>query len=302
MAGKDDLGDASMTYGLLAKALGITVTTVKSYRRKFPEFWRAESQGKPIRFPARTLDLCRAVQKHFRRGLSVAETRKRLSEEFETLGEPGSPQATPASPESLSAHAAQVGSNPVGVALAPEHLARMEALLEGLFSLQNRTHSLMAELVAKLDTVADRLGPGASVSVQAAASARLGAGGVSDPGEVRPPAVMLNMPVVVRSGDGDYLGVTSRSGKPFTLGQFEAFLVRRAQDVGPAGARWLPDGQDWTLRLDNQGQTHDHHFLKAQTPRGNVVARFASLSVGGEAVSEAALQAFLRQVKETIDQ
>lgn len=121
-------------------------------------------------------------------------------------------------------------------------------------------------------------------------------------GEVLPPAAFLDLPVVVLSGDGEHLGVASRLGRPFTLAQFKAFLVRRAEGLGRFETRWLREGQEWTLRLSSQGQTHDHHFLQARTQRGNTVAVFASLSVAGKPVSDVALRTFLRQVKETLDQ
>lgn len=365
-------GEPTLTHALLAKALGVTVTTIKSYRRKFPEFFRTASLGKPIRFPAETLALCRRIHHHFKRGLSVEETRKHLGQEFETVA---------IAPEKAPAPQA-----------APEHgkasLERIEDLLEGLFDLQNRTHSLMTELLAKLDTVADRLGqpqPGAGQALRAerplssgpvstgriqraidgatqtasvwppkaAAPAHAGPGTVGTPGQAqtsrnapsgspgqtpaspkpdtsivagptptahngredspaqdaavggpRPPAEFLGMPVVVHSANGDFLGVTSPTGRPFTLEQLEAFLVRRAQDEGGFSSAWIRQGQQWTLRLEGthagEDEAREHHFLQAVTPRGNTVARFASLSVNGKPASDADLQAFLRQVKDSL--
>jgi len=120
----------------------------------------------------------------------------------------------------------------------------------------------------------------------------------------RPPVEFLNMPVVVHSANGDFLGVTSTTGRPFTLEQFETFLVRRAQDAGGFSSAWVRQGQQWTLRLDSshdgQNEAREHHFLQAVTPRGNTVARFASLSVNGKPASDADLQAFLRQVKDSL--
>ncbi|MFZ5428518.1 MAG: MerR family transcriptional regulator [Thermodesulfobacteriota bacterium] len=281
--------DPTLTHKLLAKALGVTVTTVKSYRRKFPEFWQVASQGKPIRYSAESLELCRRIRHHFRRGLSVEETRKRLAEEFTIV--------TPA----------QAPDQPAAVP-ARDPLARMEALMEGLFNLQNRTHSLLAELVSKLDTLADRLGEsrpahaaGASGKAGAAPSRveraiTLQAASVANGG--RPPASMTELPVVVRSGDGEFLGVTSPTGRPFTLAQFEEFLVMR-QSAGAFPPRWTSDGEEWTLRLEGGGTVHEHHFARAVTPRGNAVARFTSLSVDGARSSDDALQAFLRKVKES---
>ena len=359
-------GEPTLTHALLAKALGVTVTTIKSYRRKFPEFFRTASLGKPIRFPADTLALCRRIHHHFKRGLSVEETRKHLGQEFEAV--PQAPEQTPA-PQAVPEH-------------GKASLERIEDLLEGLFDLQNRTHSLMTELLAKLDTVADRIGqtqPGASQAVRAerplssgpvptgriqraidgatqtapvwsrkispAATENAGAGTVGTPGAAqtatparpdaatiagptptahteagtgregspaqdaagggpRPPAEFLGMPVVVHSANGDFLGVTSPLGRPFTLEQFEAFLVRRAQDEGGFSSAWVRQGQQWTLRLEGaragQDEAREHHFLQAVTPRGNTVARFTSLSVNGKPASDADLQAFLRQVKDSL--
>lgn len=309
--------DPTLTHDLLAKALGVTVTTVKSYRRKFPEFWRTEGQGKPLRFPPESLDLCRRIHQHFKRGLSVEETRKRLGDEFHVVA----PQAAPQPAGAPTGQAAQ--------APAPDALARMENLLEGLFTLQNRTHSLMSELVAKLDTLADRLddaprpGPSGVAASRApaeraapqtiratadraappaapAALAALAAKNAPEPG-VRPPQALLDMPVVVRSDTGEFLGVTLKSGGPVTLARFETFLADRARAMGQVRSQWLRQGQDWTLRIEHNSQASDHHFVQAVTPRGNTVARFASLSVGGKPASEHVLQAFLRQVKETLD-
>ncbi|WP_243361965.1 hypothetical protein [Fundidesulfovibrio terrae] len=306
--------DPTLTHELLAKALGVTVTTVKSYRRKFPEFWRPEGVSKPLRFPPESLDLCRRIHQHFKRGLSVEETRKRLGDEFRAVA----PQPAGA-PTGQTGQTGQAASQ----APAPDALARMENLLEGLFTLQNRTHSLMAELVAKLDTLADRLdgAPHSETSAvpasrppadraapqplratpdRAAPPAAPSAKNAPETG-IRPPQALLDMPVVVRSDTGEFLGVTLKSGGPVTLARFETFLADRARGMGQVRSQWLRQGQEWTLRIEHNSQTSDHHFVQAVTPRGNTVARFASLSVGGKPATEHVLQAFLRQVKETLD-
>ncbi|GFK94617.1 hypothetical protein NNJEOMEG_02464 [Fundidesulfovibrio magnetotacticus] len=338
--------DNTLTHRDLARALGVSETTIKSYRRKFPEFWQAEGDGKPLRFAPRCLDLARAIQTHFRRGLSVEAARARLGEEFS----PAAPAPVPVAPADSGAPKPPGNAPGTAAPSPPDSLARIEGLLEGLFTLQNRTHSLMAELLAKLDAVAEALPsgssppahapgrstPGADVGRAAPASA-CGAPGnrpvqarpaavqgarapgsppqaplrsapASDPPrtpapadqtEEAPPDAFQDLPVVVvRSSDGNYLGMTQPSGRPFALRHFARFLARRA---GPEGgrARWLRQGGDWVFSLESRGQAHDHRFQEATTPKGNAVARFSGLSVGGRAASEAALQALLRQMKET---
>ncbi|WP_243310911.1 hypothetical protein [Fundidesulfovibrio agrisoli] len=290
--------EPGLTHRDIAVALGVTVTTVKSYRRKFPEFFAGASGSRPIRFPARAGQVCARIQALFGRGYAVEQVRERLALEFDlqepSIQEPPGKEARPVPPP----------GSPENPLAAPDPLARIEGLLEGLFSIQNRTHSLLADLLARLDTVADAL---AAQQPQAAAQAKpapkpsapVRAAG---PAAVRPPAELLGLPVVVLSGDGEYLGVSSKGGKAFSLEQFEEFLVNRAKGLGPVEPRWRGAGQEWILGLRSGGQSHDHHFVRAVTPKGNAVARFSALSVGGRAESDAALQTFLRQVKESLAQ
>jgi DNA-binding transcriptional MerR regulator len=296
--------DPSLTHALLAKALGVTVTTIKSYRRKFPEFWPPSAKGKPIRFPEESLGLCKRIHHHFKRGLSVDETRKRLAEEFQSFALPppaSQPQKTlPAQPS--------------------DTFSRIETLLEGLFTLQNRTHSLLAELVVKLDTFADRVATPARAAAERPSraeqtpppTASSKQPGIATPAQVpnsagktellHPPQALMEVPAVVLSDDGEFLGVTMKSGRPLTLSQFTALLISRSDTAGTDQPLWKRHGQEWVLRLKSQGQILEHHFQQAVTPRGNTVARFSSLSSGGQLSPEHSLQALLRQVKDTLDQ
>lgn len=297
------MSPAPPTHQDLARAAKVTVTTIKSYRRKFPEFFPVASQGKPLRFTPMAMKAALAVSRHFRAGLAVDSVREKLVEEFgppETPAPSPAPTPSPASaPSAFSPTSAATSDAPAGAnaspaqaaALhAPDTLARIEALMQGLFTLQNRTHSLMAELVAKLDTLADRLGPSSAPPAPRSA-----------PAGPRPPADLLGLPVVIQGSSGQYLGVTTKTGAAFSLDQFEAYLRRRARGLGCPASSWSARQGSWVLTLTGPGQTHEHHFRLAHTPRGNTVALFHQLVVGGKVVSEAFLQTFLRQVKETLD-
>lgn len=268
------MSPALPTHQDLARAAKVTVTTIKSYRRKFPEFFPVASQGKPLRFEPGAVKTALAVSRHFRTGLSVDAVRAKLVEEF-------GPPAGPRLPETDA---------PAPPPQASDPLARIETLMNGLFSLQNRTHSLMAELVAKLDTLADRLGPPRDAPAPA-----------PPPAGPHPPVDMLALPVVIQGASGQYLGVTTKAGTPFSLDQFEGYLRRRARNLGCPASSWAFRRGSWVLALTGPGQAHEHHFRLAHTPRGNTVALFHQLVVGGKVVSEAFLQTFLRQVKETFD-
>ncbi len=284
MSGAQDQGP---THRDLAQALGVSVTTIKSYRRKFPEFFQEQERSKPLRFHPEAGALCARIRQLFGRGLGVEAVRERLGQEF-----PAAPESSPAAaPSPVSTASPQPQS--LSQVEQPDRLARMETLLEGLFSLQNRTHSLLAELVSRLDTLADRLEPPAPPRGNSPERATI-------PATERPPEALLDRPVVVLSDSGEYLGVNGPGGRPCSLAQFQAFLLERGRGQGLGDSRWLRLGEQWVLRLGSGGQAHEHFFREEVTPRGNAVARFASLSVGGQPVTDAALQDFLRQVRDSL--
>lgn len=72
----------SLTHKDLSRHLGVSETTVKSYRRKFPGCIPVASQGKPIRFTSEALAVCKRIRDLFDLGLSIAEVHARLAGEF----------------------------------------------------------------------------------------------------------------------------------------------------------------------------------------------------------------------------
>lgn len=153
--------------------------------------------------------------------------------------------------------------------------------------------------------VTSRNGPG-----DAAARADAPGDGVS----ARPPRGLLDLPVVIASERGEFLGITGQDGRPFTLDQFERALTRRAAPLGRYTARWSREGGTYVLtmgadpaepvdktRPDGPAAAHEHHFRRATTPRGNEVALFHSLRIRGKDVSESFLRAFFRQIKGSLE-
>lgn len=74
--------EGTLTHKDLSRLLGVSETTIKSYRRKFPDGIPVASQGKPIRFTAQGAEVARRIRDLFELGMSVAEVRLRLSAEF----------------------------------------------------------------------------------------------------------------------------------------------------------------------------------------------------------------------------
>jgi len=282
------------THKDLARHLGVSVTTIKSYRTKFPGAIPPLGRGKPLRFGPQALAVCRAIQGGFQRGLSIEDIQILLEKDFPGVMED---RRLP-----IDDDAAPRGDRDAVQQETSRRLERLEAMLAELVALGNRTHSLHAELLAKLDALA---------------GLRLTGLAGQPPGQ--PPREFLALPVVVLSERGEYLGITGTGGAAFSLGEFEAHLLRRAGRLDAATemfAAWTPRGDGWVLTLrgadrrtaragmehvPGQEAGHEHVFRDAVTPRNNRVAVFSGLRINGKDVSEAFLRAFFKQIKDSLE-
>lgn len=76
------MSETTLTHKDLATKLGVSETTIKSYRRKFPGCFPVASKGKPIRFQFEAEEVALLIRDLFSTGMSVEEVRDRLAEEF----------------------------------------------------------------------------------------------------------------------------------------------------------------------------------------------------------------------------
>ena len=134
--------DRTLTHRDLAVLLGVSETTIKSYRRKFPEFFPVHSRGKPLRFREEAGAVCRLIRQCFQEDLSVAETRARLAAEFKVL--PARERLDPAANRSPAARGLDSAA---GVAPAAE----------GLRPVLDRLVELQAKANERLDTLQELL-------------------------------------------------------------------------------------------------------------------------------------------------
>jgi hypothetical protein len=72
------MSDGTLTHKDLAELLGVSETTIKSYRKKFPGALPVASKGKPIRFKAEAADICLKIRDLFSLGSSVEEVQEQL--------------------------------------------------------------------------------------------------------------------------------------------------------------------------------------------------------------------------------
>lgn len=137
----------TLTHKDLAALLGVSETTVKSYRRKFPGCIPVASRGKPIRFTRDAAKVATRIRDLFETGMSIDEVRARLAAEFEWI----SPQdPATARPEARGGgRTAEVGPElSVGVSNMAKSLVAMtqqqKAILSRIQGLENLLEDLGA--------------------------------------------------------------------------------------------------------------------------------------------------------------
>lgn len=138
----------TFTHKDLAEMLGVSETTVKSYRRKFPGCFPVASKGKPIRFKNESAEVAKRIRDLFGTGMSVEEVRDRLGEEFEWFAPKetatrSAPRVKSDIPQNFATALSNMAKSMIGLsqqqATILEHMQKIETMLSqlGLDSFKN---------------------------------------------------------------------------------------------------------------------------------------------------------------------
>ena len=148
------------THRDLAKALGVSETTIKSYRAKFPSFLPVAREGKPVRLHPEALDVCRRIRELFADGLSILQTSQALQAEFKeyprnrrlsTLQTSAVSTAPGESPEpGESALGPRIEALTQAQNQARGRMEQLELEVRNLATMEAASKALIAELLAEL--------------------------------------------------------------------------------------------------------------------------------------------------------
>lgn len=325
------------THKDLAGLCGVSETTIKSYRRKFPGFIPVLTRGKPIRFKREAGDVCLKIRDCFEQGMSVNETHKILKEHFKEE-KAAAPRRAPSdngqsagvSPEYMEKFfqtAGQMMQGMAGLATAQaktaQRLEKVESTLDKLLEIETKNseyfNQLLTQLQAPASDISHHVPPqpseaGANPPSEKKARTRKVVNVRSPEGTVksytlekdtdesappleRPSDAFLNTPIVIRNEQGEFLGVPGR----LPLSGFVEILVREAEEGGASLSSWRRDNDEWIFKMDVPGgDSHDLHFASTTTPKGNLVVLLERLDVNGKETSPQFLQEFFRQMKDKI--
>lgn len=361
------MGEQTVTHRDLAKALGVSETTIKSYRSKFPTFLPVAREGKPVRLHAEALAVCLRIRALFAQGLSILQTAGTLRTEFKeypqnrrlstakTATSPA-PSGDPAQESALAERIAQMAAAQDQARLRMEQL---EAEVRNLATLEAASKALVAELLAELRAAKAApmaSGPAPSVpapSVQAPsaqaepaparpqepsappaapkpepASGPSAASPTDDdqptvltarkivtvhgpagpvasyalgreprpeppfPEPDQPDKAFLDLPAVIRSERGDFLGLPG--------GQSVRRLVEVLSPEGAAPAAWFQESPEaWTCAIPlGRAQNREILFERTTTPRGNLVGLIRRMRINEAEATPIQLQEIFRQLRD----
>ena len=311
------MSDDSLTHADLSRLLGVSVTTVKSYRRKFPGFLPALASGKPLRFPASSARVCADIRDAFARGLSVQDIHRILSTDFPELSKNRRLSISQTAPgpvaarvlESLARELAELTRN------LDDALARLDRLESARAAAASPPLSPPApepapEPPGRVIRIRTRdgehqrfrltpLGPDPDEAPSASPAASPdGAAAPGSPTPLQPPAGLLDNPLVVRSGKGEFLGISGVRSRHFRTCDLLDLMAARHPTA--QAAAWSRSGEAWILTVplgaEPFRQDHELTLEPTTTPRGNQVTLLTGMAVGGKPVPQSFLHAFLRQL------
>lgn len=141
--------------------------------------------------------------------------------------------------------------------------------------------------------------------------ARRGAA-ASDGGECHPSDEYLAQPFVLRSQQGDFLGVTGPAGQALSLSGFlrlvdgPAAAFGRGMGVRTVASFWQGGGQVWSLAVSVMAPAGRRHYVletrSLRTPSNNLVTLLDAMHVDGASVPREFLLQMFRQLRDSLQE
>lgn len=322
-----------LTHKRIARILGVSETTIKSYRRKFPNCIPVASKGKPIQFTEEALEVCRAIRDLFSAGFSVDETHQRLAELFEFITPPvveepkEEVEAVEVTlPNDYKLAMSNLAKSMVNLSLKQEQMLKKmvsietrlqqlglvnkasttspphDPVLEEVRALAERTEELWNALacsrVEDLDVeIQDDCSEEQDSQTQKATVHRLVP--LRDVISHDPPRKMFALPLLIQNNEGAYTPLVGRGNSRLTLNDFRASIMAHFVEEHCYTLRWSENNSGWQLDLLQERAEVPHNIclIMAQTSTlsGSAMV-IKDMTTNGHRITPDALQDFILDV------
>lgn len=310
----------TFTHRELSSITGVSVTTIKSYRKKFPEFFFIVGHGKPLRFRKGADKLSLRIRDLFNKNLSVKQIRDKLLTEFESVKEDRQLSETTSDTqvnsedfEKLAKTTAQMMNGLAALVTAQakseQRLGRIEKSLKELVQARSEETSGTADLLQEIKDILASSGglqQPERVTAKKVVTIKKDDGDTesyslnTDSSAIEPEKDFLELPVVIHSESGEFLGMPGRPGQPFTLEELVNMVIVHKEEN--SSKIWHKQGRDWILAVKSpEGPLHELYFSRTHTPKGNIVSFFKRLDINYVSQSHTEILSFFREVRDLID-
>jgi hypothetical protein len=115
----------------------------------------------------------------------------------------------------------------------------------------------------------------------------------------------MNLPLVIRSEQGEYLGVAGRSKEHFSLKNLVSLVQRNASARKHIDIEWDQDEEGWLLKVgarnESDGESQNLLFAVREkiTPSKNLVVELDRMVVDGNTVPRHMLLSLFKQIRDS---
>lgn len=302
----------------IGRRLNIPPSTVVYYKDRFAHFIPPHTgTGRRKKYPSEALTIFKEIRTMFEHNWSAEQIEENLSTGFSHLFKPGN--GATAGGHGHTA-ATDQENRPALVNEITSVLDKMSGVLENQALFRTEIDSLRAEVSqlrqdkASLETFYKKKIEGLEKELEEMQSERnelmrqfLEFVNSQHDNLAQPPETFLKLPLVIRTTEGEYLGVAGRT-KHFSLSEFIRIIRKNTNARKTVSLQWQRRDKSWILTIftndldNNCKHEHELHVFQTVTPNRNNVVQLTSLSIDGNSVPDPFLLVILRKIKDGFDE
>lgn len=292
----------------IARKLDIPPSTVASYKDRFGDYIPFERDGHRRVYPPVALDIVREIRRASERMATTDEVERHIAAHYADIlaaAEGACQCATPDFTAFLSRVVERMscllrrqcegGEGP------PAQAEDVEALREEVAALRKLAGSAKGSerRIRRLREQNSRLKAEKRELEQLLLSA-IGTGATRGKA---PPSSFLDLPLVIRSSEGEFLGVLSRGRRRFNVRKFLTHVRRGAGGGRTVKVQWTRGEDHWRLAVQlrgssGEGREYVMHLTETLTPMRNIVACLGAMAVDGQEVPARYMVDFFRRIRD----